>query len=371
MDKVIEKLKDSYIDEKYNLPWFLWLLSAPLRDIAKVLKLQKGIAAFFTSKAFLAILPFVTAIIGPAITSYFKLSKSPWIISLVSLIIGYLISMIYYFPQLTRFKSDHFHTGAYRALRKQEYNLFKAAFLDPKGEFYFKGVYDYVTSSQEGYRSIENIIHNFISIEKTQYESKIFSLEEKIKEINLNVGEITTDYDQFTQSLILERDELLKEFEYVIELLKDLNTLLFRIHNKGLTLQNLDILTGFTLYELKGNKLIQIADVHTSGVTDTQIELDDPKYSHYGAVKVIKDNIDQPYFNHPYPGHEIISFKMRIDNKGTWVYNFHFNDSNTKAVKLLKENGTIESKEIYRLIHALCLLSLDFKATSKEGAVNQ
>ncbi|MDE3840972.1 hypothetical protein C0966_17035 (plasmid) [Bacillus methanolicus] len=367
-DPVIEKLKSSYIDEKYS-SWYVWLATAPLRDIEKVLQLQQGIISFFTGKFFVAFLPLLSAIFGPLL--FIPTDLSAWVTPFASGFIGYLITMAIYFPQLTRFDSDHFHTGAYQVFRRQEYDLFKAAFLDPQGEFYFKGIYDYVTNSKEGYRLVERLIHDFLQNERTNYESKIHYFEEKIKDINKNAEEITSEYNAFTEELISERDELLTEFEYVIQLLKDLNTLLFRMHNKGLTKKDLNVLTGFTLYELRGDKLVQIEDVGTSGITAEEISLSDPRYSHYGVVKVIKENLDQPYFNHPYPGHVVVSYRMRIDQKAIWVYNFHFDDSNTRAWKLLVENDIIESKEIYRLVHALCLLSQDFDPKEEKGAVNQ
>jgi patatin-like phospholipase/acyl hydrolase len=117
--------------------------------------------------------------------------------------------------------------------------------------------------------------------------------------------------------------------------------------------------------------LFQIEDVGTSGSSPDEIDLSDPKYSSYGVVKVIKDDIIQPYYNEPYEGQVVISYKMRIDQSGTWVFNFHLNDSNTRALKLLVHNDIIESKEIYRLFHALCLLTLDFKVKDEKGAVNQ
>lgn len=376
LDKVIEKLKASYIDNKLKTPWWLWLLSSPLRDIGKIKDLKKGIFTFLTSKTLMSILPIITAACGPYLSKPLHLPIE--VTSTLSFLIGYIVCISFYFTQITNFKSEHFHLGAYKALRKQEYEIFKGAFLDPKGEFYFKGVYDYVTNSKEGYRLVENLIQNFLTTERTEYkerihylEEQIRSLQENIKSVNINVEVITDEYDNFIASLISERDELLDEFEYVIELIKDLNSLLFRVHNKGLQLSNLDILTGFTLYELRGDMLVQIEDVRTSGITATEISLNDPKYAHYGVVKVIKDHLDVPYYNQPYPGHEIVSFKMKIDQMGTWVYNFHFDDSNMKAWKLLKASGIIESKEIYRLIHALCLLSHDFKIKNEEGAVNQ
>jgi hypothetical protein len=367
-DHVIEKLKTSYIDEKYTA-WYVWLAVAPLRDMGTVIQLQKGIASFITGKFFVAILPILTALAGPLISIPTDLPM--WVTPFVSGVLGYIISMCIYFPQLVRFTSVHFHTGAYRVFRRQEYDLFKSSFLDPQGEFYFKGIYDNITSSKEGYRLIQRLIQDFLQNERIHYEGKIQSLEDKIQEINSNVERITLEYTEFTEGLITERDELLLEFEYVIQLLKDLNTLLFRMYNKGITLKDLNILTGFTLYELRKDKIVQIEDVGTSGVTATEIYLNDPKYQHYGAVKVINENIDRPYFNHPYPGHIVVSFKLRIDQKAIWVYNFHFDDSNTRAWKLLIENGIIESKEIYRLVHALCLLSQNTQLGSMEGAVNQ
>lgn len=384
-DSVIEKLKTSYIDEKYQLAWWLWLLTAPVRDFAKVKDFQKGIDTFFKSSAFLAILPFLTAFGGYVVSLFypFSIPFPEWTVTAISFLFGYIANMFIYFPLLINYKSEHFHTGAYRLFRRQEYDLFLSSFLDDKGDFYFKGLYDYVTNSTEGQRtiatlinngkiSVESLLNNFLQNERTNYESRIFHLEEKLNESTNIIDQMDADFDEFTQTLISERGDLHQEFEYVIELLKDINTLLFRIHNKGISVNDLDILTGFTLYELKGNTLIQKADVRTSGSSPRIIKLDDPTYSHYGVVKVINEDLSRPYFNHPYPGHVVVSYKMRVDCSGTWVYNFHFDSSNLKAWKLLVENGIIESKEIYRLVHALSLLTLNFEEnTSTEGAVNQ
>ncbi|MCP1161206.1 MULTISPECIES: hypothetical protein [Bacillus] len=369
LDKVIEKLKASYIDQRLTMPWALWLAAAPLRDIAKVKELQQGLKSFITTGALMAILPLATAALGPWVLGFTEL---PWWATLfVTGVLGYFISMIYYFPQLTKFDSVHFHLGAYKTWRKQEYEIFRGAFLDSEGEFYFRGLYDYTTNSKTQYTMIQSLIQDFLSQERTEYKSKIYSLEQNIKQTLENTEQITAEYEKFTQDLISERDALLQEFEYVIYLLKDLNTLLFRFHNKGMELRDLNILTGFTLYELRGDTLYQLEDVGTSGLSAAKIPIKDKQFSHYGAVKVIKDDQGRPYFNHPYEGHVVVSYKIRIDNKATWVYNFHFDDSNTRAWKLLVENGIIESKEIYRLVHALCLLAQNDRFKDNKEAVNQ
>lgn len=383
-DSVIERLKTSYIDQKYQLPWWLWLLLAPVRDFAKVKDMQKGIEAFFKTSAFLVILPYLTAVGGWLVSLFysFEISFPSWTVTAISFVFGYIASMVMYFPQLLSFKSEHFHTGAYRVWRRQEYDLFQSSFLDEKGDFFFKGLYDYVTNSSEGqkaieslvnngYMNVENLFSNYIQNERTKYESTIHRLEESNQELKTKMEELNNEYQNFNTSLIADRDDILQQSQNVVDLLKDLNTLLFRIHNKGLTTQDLDILTGFTLYEVQGNKLVQIEDRKTSGVTPKVIDLDEPKFADYGVVKVVKENLNQPFFNHPYSGHVVVSYKMRIDNSGTWVYNFHFDESNTKAWKLLVENDIIESKEIYRLVHAITLLTINFKNAGMEGAVNQ
>lgn len=40
-----------------------------------------------------------------------------------------------------------------------------------------------------------------------------------------------------------------------------------------------------------------------------------------------------------------------------WVYNFHFDKDNQKVNHLLVKNDIIDSREVYRLIHALCLVT--------------
>ncbi|KZE67928.1 hypothetical protein AWM68_17290 [Fictibacillus phosphorivorans] len=380
LDHVIEKLKTGYIDQKNQPPWFFWLLLSPFRDLKTVSKLQKGVSTFLTSEFLIPILPLLATVVGIPLSIPFDIPG--WVLPVSAGVIGYGVTMYIYFKEMLNFNSKHFHLGAYSSLRKQEYDIFKPAFLDPEGEFYFKGVYDFVTASQSSHTTVERLIREYLHTEKTSYEAKIRSLEDKIKdnqvdfeeklnEVSENSEELTKELYDFIDGLVADQKATDQEFEYVIELIKDINTLLFRIHNKGMTTKDLNILTGFTLYELKGSKLVQIEDVNTSGVSPDVMDLDDPKYKNYGAVKVINDNLDKPIFNAPYTGHIVVSHKMRIDQDDTWVYNFHFDESNTKAWHFLVENATLESREIYRLVHALCLLTLDFKGKKQKGAVSQ
>lgn len=60
--------------------------------------------------------------------------------------------------------------------------------------------------------------------------------------------------------------------------------------------------------------------------------------------------------------------KTGIDTGQVWVYNFHFDSDNKKASHLLVENDIIDSREVYRLVRALCLLSIENYSKPKEAA---
>jgi archaellum component FlaC len=51
---------------------------------------------------------------------------------------------------------------------------------------------------------VYRLIHNYLGIERTDYKARIESLENKITEINENVERITSEYNEFTQTLISE-----------------------------------------------------------------------------------------------------------------------------------------------------------------------
>ncbi|SHN24324.1 hypothetical protein [Gracilibacillus kekensis] len=90
-------------------------------------------------------------------------------------------------------------------------------------------------------------------------------------------------------------------------------------------------------------------------------------------MEVIKENLDRPVVNNPYQNHKVISYKMKMGLAGeeTWVYNFHFDANNKKAMHLLEKADIIDSREVYRLIHALFLLSQgEFNFSKKEALRN-
>jgi hypothetical protein len=365
-DKPLERLKSSYIDERYS-NWIVWLLLSPFREYKRIMKVHEGLKKSFSAETLTAsLIPFS----GVATVTYQSLLQNiDGFIDLVGVTAlglgaGYMFSLIVFWKYMLDFNSEHFHTGAYRVFRNQEYNMFKAALLDKEGDFFFQGVYDYFERMQAGNEELNSLSQKMtdyfekdkkqLQIKYTLYKS-LYDRQEKRNEKEIN--KITAVYD----SLIQDYDAALKDAfdgaEYVIELIKDINNVLFRMRNKEFATKDLNLVCGFTLYEQRGNKIHKLEDVGTSGRAPKVIDINDSVYKNWGAVEVIKKNMKDPVINEPYENHTVVSVRLNIDETKQWVYNFHFDTDNKKANHLLVKNDIIESREVYRLIHALCLLA--------------
>ncbi len=373
-DKPIEKLKGGHVDARYS-NWVIWLLLAPFRDYSRFIKVQEGlkkVSAVSITPAIIPLATFITTLLQD-INNIIELVGT----LTVGFAIGYVMSILIYWPSLLDFYSVHFHTGAYKIFRRQEYNMFKMALLDKEGDFYFQGVYDYLgrmlTGNQE-FTTLSQKLEEFFNKEKHQLETKFTLLQSQYNRLeSRNEKQMTSimkEYDSLIQVYDTVIDDLSHGSEYVIELIKDINNVLFRMKNGEFSSKDLNLVSGFTLHEKKGKELHKIEDVGTSGRTPKVIHIDDPAYQDWGVVKVIQENLEQPVINHPYENHTVVSVKMDIDMSKQWVYNFHFDSNNQKVNHLLVKNDIIDSREVYRLIHALCLLTDRMQRSNLKEANN-
>lgn len=364
-DKPIERLKSSHVNEKYT-NWIVWLLLAPFREIARIGKAQEGIKKFPAESLTALVVPF-----SPFINVYYLkvVGDLTSVIEYVGagtlgFVVGYLFSLVIFFGYLLNFNSDHFHTGAYRKWRNQEYQMLHRALLDNKGDFYFQGVYDYIGKMQAGsneFNALSTKIDDFVTREKDQLQLKYKLMEERYNRLERSkskqIGEVTKTYEILIEEYDAVVNDVSAGSEYVIELIKDINNVLFRMRNDVFSSKDLDLVCGFTLHELRGRELHKLEDVGTSGRTPQVINIDAPYYKDWGVVEVIKKDMKQPVINTPYENHTVVSVKMNIDRAKRWVYNFHFDSDNKKVNHLLVKNDIIDSREVYRLIHALCLIT--------------
>ncbi|WP_349288083.1 hypothetical protein, partial [Pseudoalteromonas sp. BZP1] len=253
-DKAIEKLKDSYLDEKYS-NWIIWLLISPFREYKRMMKAHEGLKKFSAES--------LTALVIP--TAGIFTTGSQWLIGNISDLIdlvgaitigvvgGYLFSILIYWRYILDFYSPHFHTGAYRVFRRQEYNMFRRALFDKPGDFYFQGVYDYLETMQTGskeYAALSEKMSEYFEKEKTQLELKYklikSSFDRQERRHQKELDQVEEEYEALWNEYDETLTETLAGVEYIIELVKDINNVLFRMRNQAFSSRDLDLVSGFT-----------------------------------------------------------------------------------------------------------------------------
>lgn len=362
-DDVIEEMKDSYQDEKYS-NWVIYLLLSPLIDISRINRNRKGIESAIKSHIGQAyMIPFISGLSGMGLAFFQEIN--PWVYSILGIFFGYVFLLPYYFKKMITFQSGHFHTGAYRIFRNQEYTLMKQALLDEKRDYFFKGIYDYlnhISSDSEQYLQIYKMIEEKLDrhhqVEVKQLETKNTLLRERLKKADQLLEKTMEEYESFVKEL-RKIDRNRKEgMEIVIDMIKEINSVLFRMGNGTFSKKDLGFVSAYTIYRKERDSLIKIEDVGTSGTSPSVLSLkEDTKW---GAVEVINKQTDKPVINEPYDNRMVVSFRIRMRANGKeeiWVFNFHFDLTDKKPQHLLLKNDIIESREVYRLIHALCLLT--------------
>ncbi len=378
-DTVIEVLKNSEVDKKYENKWWIWLLVSPIRDLSQVKNIKEKADNGLTSKLVIALLPFISPIVGWS-GAYWGYDLDVILSTAIAVGIGILFTILLYFPKMLTFDSGHFHTGAYKKFRSQEYELFRSALLDDKDDFFFQGLYDYIGSMIQGdkelddfYQRLDERLERFTTQEKRILETKVSVLQDRLTRQNKDFEDLVNEYEEIIKLFKETNEELIQGTDYVIHLIKDINTLLFRVHNNVFTTKDLNIISGFTLFEQREEGLFKLEDVGTTGATPKVINPDSPIHKNWSVVRVLHSAFNSPIIDNPYENHTVISIKLKMDmhNTKTWIYNFHFDSNDQKVTQLLVNNDIIESREIYRLIHALCLLSLDTIQNSKEADRNE
>lgn len=61
---------------------------------------------------------------------------------------------------------------------------------------------------------------------------------------------------------------------------------MFGMFNGSITKKDLNIKTGFTLYELRGDILVLIEDVQNLVTSPKEINIHDKNYAHYGLIEL-------------------------------------------------------------------------------------
>lgn len=359
-DPVLKQFRDSFIDTREK-GWVGALLTKPISDLVSLVKLAKS---FKSVKV--ATLPVFGAILV-GIGGYFVAADLSLkiVIALISFIVLYVLILPKYLFQMTTLGHVNFHIGAYKTLKPKEYELMRHAL---RKDFTFTGLYDMVTGALLGERdqkqAVQLILTHF-NEDRAKYENKIDKLEEKYEEA-------LDAFNDVIDELNKQVYDAEKAIGYLIQLIKDINIILFRMNNNALDKSDLNIISGYSIYVRKNDRLIKRADIRTTGHTPAVISLDDPNYADYAAVIAVKEEQTKPVYNNSIHGHVIVSYFMKMHNGEKWVFNFHIDETyNEKALLFTFSDDIIETNEIFRLIHALCLLMQKSNLFSEEDDINE
>ncbi|MFD1031716.1 hypothetical protein [Metaplanococcus flavidus] len=327
-DEFFNILQKSYSDEKLA-PWLPTLLIAP-----------------FTKKNFWSLIkslfPFILGIfINLGLIFLPETSMMVKVISGIStLLVALLLTyVLHFFKMINPKDATNFHIGAYRVAKKQEYELF-VKYLPYN--FSFNGLYDEVVTHNPSRQELL-IKEQQVSLQKEQHEKYV-------KEAEKNYMELKQEFKDLQEQNLL-----------VVELFKEIVTVFYQFLNGYFHVYSLKFFSGFTIYEVDNatrNDLYKIADIGTSGHSPEKIPIpQEITESSYAVLRALKPREDryEPEFDTPYKNRFIVSLSMKMNNNNTWVFNFHADEDNTKALFFLLTDSIMETREVYRLIHSLCL----------------
>lgn len=338
MDPVIVKMR-----EQNGKPWRGQAWSGPFKQLlgyAKHLNVLKAVQ--WTT---LPIIGPVAA--GTAAGTYTALPVWAVIVGgLVLACLGYAAYVKWYEGKMATIGDARFHVEAFKAKRPTEYKIWDTYIQ--KQDFKFEGLYDLVNSLFGRTGDADKITH-LVAYSQSQHDFMKSSMDDLRRTINAQ--------EQAIESL--EEELLLSEnaVSYLVGIIKKINENLYRFVNGKFDLTDMDFITGFSLYRLVGTKLVPIMDKGTSGSYTGDIDIELLRNSNLAAVNAAHSDANmQAYMNTPYPGRYVVANKMKMLQGETWIWCFHVDDDDERALSLTINNDIIESKQIRRLIHACCLV---------------
>lgn len=354
-DRVIEKIRSAEIDKNLKVKnwivlWFLLPLLI-LFDFKSIFKSMKALN-------FSTLVPLFSGTVLYSIVIW--TTEIHWLVLLLCImVVAYLFSFIFLAPKsMCSFDSKYFRIGAYSLFRSQEYELFKSA-LGQDEEFYFSAIpkeLQLIIQENRHYLEIHNRIDCFLNQEKNSLEAKLQSALDRYTEKEEAYTVAVQSYDDEFEKIKVTLFETQKMLIFLIEFIKSVNIALYRKKNKCFKVSDMVnmIGTGITIYELDEEKAVlnKIYDEGTTGISPKLISLDAP----YSTAAVVRQNDVSHKLDEPSQGRFVVSrlFKMGYGKK--WVINFHPDITQEKALLLTIPNDILDTDDIMRVIHSMCLI---------------
>jgi hypothetical protein len=362
-DKVVETLRSSAADKEVKVRhWIITWLLLPFSTLFDLRGFVKGAKKINVAS-------FAPVIAGTALGPLFSFFTgfSWYILLLIGFIIGYLLSFSIVAPKIMcTFNSGYFRIAAYALFRKQEYELFSKAFLHGD-TFYFTPLYEQVALmlskdnlAEKQLSLIHQRIDTFLNQEKMDLNALVYSLKSELKSAEETYKQALTEYHEEAKNLVKESLELHTGMGYLVDFIKATNIALYRKKNKLFTIADIATMLscGITIYKKEGSWLNKINDENTSGASRDKYPLNfsHPQFVKDAVVRAALKQDDLEEIDVPYGNRFIVSRKLKMDYGETWYINFHFDDTEQKPLFLTVPNDILNSQEIFRMVHAICLL---------------
>lgn len=275
-----------------------------------------------------------------------------WLIAVLTVVILFLVYWILvmiYTGKMATIGHPNFHVGAFKAKRPSEYKLW-VPFLQ-KHNANFEGLLNFITpifNPNDGVDVKAVIEYAKGHVDAAQSE--------------------VAQYRSARDYLQAEVDKHERAVGYLVDVIKAINKSLYRIVNDCMNFHELDFVCAYTIYKVEGNVIRKIHDKGTTGASPGTIDLTEENANKYAAayVAMLPEGEEAFSYNNPFPGRTVASYRMRVFDE-TWIWNFHFDDSNDKALMLTLSDDIIEIREVYRLVHAFCLVLRKLEIEGKEG----
>lgn len=368
-DDVIELLKERNKTLNSTPNWVVWLLMAPFRDIVKINSFRNEFRKFISSGVLLS-LPVISGFLGPI--ALINWSIPEYIQNIVGFLLGYLITLGFYFPKMLDFKSNHFHLVAYRTFRNQEFKLLSGGFLDDTGDFYFKGLYDQIDKSTDTYKLLDKRLNDYLHIERTELKNEIIVLKEKINQREAHFEEVINKTDIILEKTLESHDSALQYSAFLQRLLTCTSKVFSRMVYGRFSINDLNFLGGYLIYEYrKGDNYISLVkDVDTHSKSKDKIFLSE----NTGQTNLIRVKSKNGYGQYQIKLTNVSyvesSFIMDMDKDIQWIYSFHIDESDEYTLKMLSGNDMLNTIELHTLIHSICLKLYKEQKTTKGAASN-
>ncbi|WP_336775137.1 hypothetical protein [Paenibacillus sp. MMO-58] len=319
----------------------------PITQIAQNLKLIKPLATINWVS-----LPLIGPLLAGTAAMY---SQIPiWILIFAGLFLfcaGYYTLVKLYMGKMASINDPRFHVEAFIARKPAEYQRFWSLFVNAP-DFKFKTLVANLESLLKV--SPTGDLSQLAVFAQTQIDEITRKQERQLEASKEVISVLQNDISSYEEAIV-----------YLIGLLKKINENLYRYINEQFELHDLDFVSGFSLYRVEGDHLLPIINKGTSGSHFHPIDMNNPGKL-YAVVDAAKDQDDAAISHIPYEGRKIVAFKMKMLNNETWIWAFHFDLDDMRALSLIEENAIIESRQIRRMIHSLCLVYQKRALATKE-----